>query len=48
MNLYGCIHKKEEICGIKQALNEGKIQEERYNSFIKIYNELKDKEKHRW
>ena len=44
----GCTHIKEENCGIKEALREGKIQEERYENYIKIYNDLKDKEEHKW
>ena len=48
MSLCGCTHIREEKCGIKDALLNGKIQEGRYNNFIKIYNELKDKEEHKW
>ena len=48
MNLCGCTHIKEENCGIKDALNEGQIQKERYDNFVKIYKELKDKEELRW
>ena len=33
---------------IKEALGEGRISESRYNNFIKIYEELKDKEEHKW
>ena len=44
----GCTHIKEQNCGIKQALKEGKIYEGRYNNFVKIYNKLKDKEEHKW
>ncbi len=44
----GCTHIKEEKCGIKEALEEGKISEGRYLNYIKIYNELKDKEEHKW
>ena len=44
----GCTHIKEENCGIKEALREGKIQEERYENYIKIYNDLKDKQEHKW
>ena len=40
----GCTHIKEENCGIKQAIKEGKITKERYNRFCKIYQELKKKE----
>ena len=41
----GCTHIKENACGIKNALQEGKISQERYERFCKIYEELKDKEK---
>ncbi len=44
----GCTHIKEENCGVKNAINTGKISEERYNRYIKIYEELKDKEDHKW
>lgn len=44
----GCSHLKEEECGIKKAVEKGKISEERYERFCKIYNELKDKEAHKW
>ena len=40
----GCTHIKEENCGIKQAIKEGKISQERYDRFCKIYKELKEKE----
>ena len=40
----GCTHIKEENCGIKEAMKEGKIAEERYMRFCKIYEELKQKE----
>lgn len=44
----GCSHIKEEKCGIKQALEEGKISKDRYERYCKIYNELKNKEAHKW
>lgn len=44
----GCTHIKEEKCGIKKALEEGKISKERYERYCKIYNELKEKEKYKW
>ena len=44
----GCTHIKEENCGIKKAIKEGKIEQERYDRFCKIYNELKEKEKRKW
>ncbi|MCI8486295.1 MAG: ribosome small subunit-dependent GTPase A [Clostridia bacterium] len=44
----GCSHIKEENCGIKQGLLDGKISIDRYERYCKIYNELKDKEAHKW
>ena len=39
-----CTHIKEENCGLKKAIEEGKIHKDRYERFCKIYNELKEKE----
>ena len=44
----GCTHIKEENCGIKRAVKNGEISEERYNRFCKIYSEIKEKEAHKW
>ena len=44
----GCTHIKEENCGIKDALVKGKISQERYDRFCKIYEELKEKERRKW
>lgn len=44
----GCTHIKEQDCGVKRAIEEGRISQERYERFCKIYEELKDREKHRW
>lgn len=44
----GCTHIKEERCGIKEAIEQGKISKERYERFCKIYQELKEKEARRW
>ena len=42
-----CTHIKEESCVIKS--NVGKdISESRYNNYKKIYEELKDREEHKW
>ena len=43
-----CTHIKEEMCGIKEAVENKKISETRYNNYKKIYEELKDKEDHKW
>lgn len=44
----GCTHIKEQDCGVKRAVEEGRISQERYERFCKIYEELKEREKHRW
>ena len=44
----GCTHIKEENCGIKKAIKKGKISEERYERFCKIYKELREKEERKW
>lgn len=44
----GCTHLKEENCGIKKAVEEGKIRKERYDNFCYIYNELKEMEERKW
>ncbi len=44
----GCTHIKEENCGIKEAVKEGKIDNKRYERFIKIYEDLKKREERRW
>lgn len=36
----GCSHIKEENCGIKKALEFGKISPQRYENYVKIYNNL--------
>lgn len=43
-----CTHIKEEKCGIKEALQNNEISQIRYNNFKKVYEELKDKEEHKW
>jgi len=42
-----CTHIKEEVCGVKCEV-ENSISQSRYNNYIKIYEELKDKEDHKW
>lgn len=44
----GCTHIKEQNCGVKKALENGKIEKQRYERFCKIYSELKEKEAHKW
>ncbi len=40
----GCTHIKEENCGIKEAVLNSSINKKRYERYIKIYEELKNKE----
>ena len=44
----GCTHIKEENCGVKKAMQEGRVSTERYERYCKIYSELKEKEKYKW
>ncbi len=44
----GCSHIKEQECGIKKALEEGKIENVRYENYCKIYEKLKEEEEHKW
>ena len=43
-----CSHIKENECGVKKALENGIVSQERYDNYCKIYEELKDKEAHKW
>ena len=43
-----CTHIKENVCGIKEAVKNKQISQTRYNAYKKIYEELKDKEEHKW
>lgn len=42
----GCMHIHEPDCGVKQALREGKISQVRYDSYVALYQELKDRRKY--
>lgn len=44
----GCSHIKEQKCGIKQGIEEGKISQERYERYCKIYSDIKAKEERKW
>lgn len=46
----GCSHINEKIeeCGVKKALEQGKISKQRYETYCKLYNELKEREQHKW
>ena len=42
----GCSHTHEPGCGVKEALEEGKISKERYENYKLIYDELKNRKKY--
>ena len=42
----GCMHIHEPDCGVKQALAEGKISRECYDSYVELYGELKEKRRY--
>ena len=37
----GCSHTKEKGCAVLEALRQGKIQESRHRSYLRLYEELK-------
>lgn len=42
----GCIHVNEPDCGVKKALQEGKISKVRYQNYIDLYHELKEQRRY--
>lgn len=42
----GCSHTHEPDCSVKNAVSDGKIASVRYDSYKKIYEELKDKRRY--
>lgn len=42
----GCVHIGERVCGVKEAVKEGKISLSRYENYRLIYEELKQKRRH--
>lgn len=42
----GCAHISEPVCGIKEALAEGKISQVRYDNYKLLYEELKGRKKY--
>lgn len=42
----GCTHTHEPGCGVKEALEQGKISRERYDNYLEMYNELKQKRRY--
>lgn len=44
----GCAHIHEPVCGVKEAVKAGKISSERYENYCRFYEELKERERHRY
>ena len=44
----GCVHVNEPDCGVKQAVEDGAVSRERYESYCLFYEELKEQEKRRY
>ena len=42
----GCTHTHEPGCMVKNALEEGKISKERYENYLELYGELKEKKRY--
>ncbi len=44
----GCLHNKEPHCAVKNAIEEGKINEFRYKFYIRTLEEIIDRRKNKW
>lgn len=44
----GCVHMNEPVCGVKNALEDGKISRSRYENYKLLYEELKENEKRKY
>ena len=42
----GCSHISEPDCGVKEALEEGKISKIRYDDYVEIYQEIQNRRKY--
>jgi len=42
----GCAHINESVCGVKDAVAEGRISKIRYDNYCLLYEELKNKKKY--
>lgn len=42
----GCVHIGEKVCGVKDAVKEGRISPSRYENYRLIYEELKQKRRY--
>lgn len=42
----GCVHVGERVCGVKEALEQGKLSRSRYDNYLLMYQELKNKRRY--
>lgn len=42
----GCMHIHEPVCGVKKALEDGKISRIRYDSYMRLYEKMKEKRRY--
>lgn len=42
----GCAHISEPVCGVKEALLEGKVSRVRYDNYVMLYEEIKNRKKY--
>ena len=38
----GCSHTKEKGCAVLEAVREGKIEKTRHDSYVQLYEQIKD------
>lgn len=43
-----CVHIHEPVCGVREALKDGRISQVRYDNYVAFYEELKEKEKRKY
>ena len=36
-----CTHSDEEVCGVKTAVEQGKLSRDRYERYIRLYKDIK-------
>lgn len=44
----GCVHENEPDCAVKQAVKDGAVSKRRYESYLLLYKDLKEKKKYRY
>lgn len=42
----GCVHVGEKVCGVKDAVSAGEVSQSRYDNYLLLYRELKEKKRY--